>query len=133
MFSKRINALASLVEKSDSVLDLGCDHGYLDIYLTKNNLCHKVYASDISSNALSSAKSNFQKEKVFIETFLSDGFLNIPVSFDTAVIAGVGTNTIINILRGKTLPEKLVLSSNNDLYELRCFLNKICYKIIKEV
>ena len=48
---------ASFIEKNDSVLDLGCDHGYLAIYLKKNNLCKNVIASDISSNALDIAKN----------------------------------------------------------------------------
>ena len=47
MNSKRIKALASDVSKKDTVLDVGCDHGYLSIYIKENKLCKEVYASDI--------------------------------------------------------------------------------------
>ena len=35
MNSERLLTIASFVEKNDTVLDVGCDHGYLDIYLKK--------------------------------------------------------------------------------------------------
>ena len=33
MLSKRLETVASLVT-TESAIDVGCDHGYLDIYLT---------------------------------------------------------------------------------------------------
>ena len=35
--SKRLEAVATLVDVGKRVIDVGCDHGYLDIYLTLNN------------------------------------------------------------------------------------------------
>ena len=131
MNSKRLKAIADFISKDDIVLDVGCDHGYLDIYLKENSLCKNVYASDISLNALNVAISNFKKRNLEIKTFLSDGFKDIPVFFNTAIIAGVGTNTIINILDYHK-PDKLVLVSNKELYRLRKYLNEVGYKIIKE-
>ena len=92
MKSKRLLAIASFIEKNDSVLDLGCDHGYLAIYLKKNNLCKNVIASDISSNALDIANNNIKKYQVDIKTYLSDGLNNINDFYDTIVIAGMGTH-----------------------------------------
>jgi len=132
MNSERIKALASFIDKNDSVLDVGCDHGYLCIYLRINNLCKNVYASDVSENALNYAINNFKKYNLDIKTFVSDGFNNINVKFNTAVIAGMGTSTIINILNNKKRPDKLILSSNNEQYKLRYNLNKIGYKIVEE-
>lgn len=132
MFSKRIKAIASLIEKNDIVLDVGCDHGYLDIYLVENDLCKCVFASDISINALNAARNNFKKRNLSIETFLSDGFKNIPVDFNTAVISGMGTSNILEILNYDKLPDKLIISSHNDLYKLRKSLNKLGYRIMKE-
>lgn len=132
MNSERIKALAEEISKKDTVVDIGCDHGYLSIYLTQNNLCKKVYASDISENALNYARKNFKKYNLEIENFVSDGFENIPVEFDTAVIAGMGTNTILNIISHKKTPKKLVLGSNNEHYRLRKSLNEMGYKIVDE-
>ena len=99
MNSERIKALASFINKEDIVLDVGCDHGYLSIYLKQNNLCGRVYASDISALALKQAQTNFKKYHLNIKSFVSDGFNNINVSFNTVVIAGMGTSTILNIIK----------------------------------
>lgn len=132
MNSERIKALASEIEPEDIVLDVGCDHGYLCIYLKQNNLCKEIYASDVSENALNSAKNNFKKYNLDINSFVSDGFNAVTVSFNTAVIAGMGTSTILHILESEKTPDKLIVSSHNEHYKLRKNLNKIGYKIINE-
>lgn len=132
MNSERIKALAREISEKDIVLDVGCDHGYLSIYLKQNNLCKEVYASDISENALNYARNNFKKYNLDIKNYVSDGFENIPVSFDTAVIAGMGTGTILKIISHEKTPNKLVLASNNEYYRLRKSLNKMGYKIVDE-
>lgn len=132
MNSDRIRALADDISKKDVVLDVGCDHGYLSIYLKENNLCKEIYASDISENALNVARKNFKKHNLDIKTFVSDGFENIPVEFDTAVIAGMGTSTILKILDNEKIPKKLVLGSQNELYKLRKNMYEKGYKLVDE-
>lgn len=132
MLSKRLKTIASLINIQDIVIDIGCDHGYLDIYLKENHLCQNVYASDISENALNVARNNFQKRNINIETFVSNGFENIPFTFNTAVIAGMGTSTILKIINNEKSPNKLVISSHNELYKLRKSLNEYGYKIVNE-
>ncbi|MFA6940089.1 MAG: tRNA (adenine(22)-N(1))-methyltransferase TrmK, partial [Clostridiaceae bacterium] len=46
--SKRLIAIAEKVDKCKTVLDIGTDHGYIPIYLIKNNICNNVIASDIN-------------------------------------------------------------------------------------
>ena len=58
---KRIETLASLVDKDAYVLDIGTDHAYLPIYLYKNNITKSIVGSDISKNALEYAKTNLVK------------------------------------------------------------------------
>ncbi|MBQ8901496.1 MAG: SAM-dependent methyltransferase [Bacilli bacterium] len=132
MNSERIKVLAKEISENDTVLDVGCDHGYLSIYLKQNNLCKEVYASDVSENALNVARNNFKKYNLDIKTYVSDGFKDVPVYFDTAVIAGMGTSTILKILDNEKTPHKLVLASNNDYYKLRKKINEIGYKIVDE-
>ncbi len=132
MNDNRIKALADEISLKDVVLDVGTDHGYLSIYLKENKLCQEIYACDISKNALNNAINNFKKHKLDIKTFVSDGFSNIPVDFNTAVIAGVGTHTILKIISHPKTPSKLVIGSNNDYYFLRKSLNEKGFKIVDE-
>ena len=133
MFSLRLKTIASLVKKDAKVLDIGTDHAYLPIFLYKNNLCQKVIASDVSASALANAKANVEKYKADIKLYLSDGLNDIKDDYDTIIISGMGTLSIINILKNRELPNDLIISSNNNLYELRMFMNKIGYKIKDEV
>ena len=132
MNSARIQSLASFVSLEDNVLDVGCDHGYLSIYLAKNYLCKSVIASDISASALEMAKQNFAKYEVKVKTYISDGFDSVNAYFDTAVIAGMGPSTILHILDNSKCPNKLIISSHNDLFKLRRSLNKKGFKLEKE-
>lgn len=131
MLSKRLKEITKFVSKNDSVLDLGCDHAYLSIYLKKNNLCKNVIASDVSRGALEIANNNIKKNNLEIHTYLSDGFKNIDEFYDTAIIAGMGTSTILNILKEPS-PNKLIISSHNDHYLLRKKINKLGYILKKE-
>ncbi len=131
----KLKTIANLINKEDIVLDTCCDHAYLAIYLKKNNLCQNVYASDISKNALNNALANIQKNKVNIKTFLSDGFKNInEPTINTVIIAGVGTNTILDIINNtpKNI-QKFIISSNNNYYDLRKKMFKKGFYIQKEL
>lgn len=132
--SKRLKLIASLIENGKNVIDIGCDHALLDIYLTKynNNTCLAV---DKNKNALSNAKQNIKKYNVNIETCLSDGLTNIIVKPNTTVvIAGMGTSTILEILNTSKINniDELIIQTNNDYYLLRNELTK-SFKIIDEI
>ena len=73
--SKRLEAISSLVPNNSKVIDIGCDHGLLDIYLYQNKISSKVIASDINENALNNAKENIKKNNLekYIETRLGNG------------------------------------------------------------
>ena len=135
MLNLKLKTIANLVNKSDVVIDIGCDHAYLAIYLKKNKLCKKVYASDISENVINIAKKNILDNKVKIDVYLSDGFKNISNSdIDTTIISGMGASTILNII--KESPDnvnKFIISSNNNHYDLRKKMLKIGFFVQKEV
>ena len=40
--SKRLSIVASLID-SNNIIDVGCDHGLLDIYLAQINKERKIY------------------------------------------------------------------------------------------
>jgi len=135
MLNKKLKTIASLVNKEDVVIDIGCDHAYLAIYLKKNNLCKEVYASDISPNVLKTAKQNIKESKIKITTYLSDGFKNITNNtINTAIISGMGSSTIVKIM--KEAPnniKKYIISSNNEQDILRKESLKMGYYVQKEI
>ena len=138
MLTKRLQTIANLICKSDNVIDIGCDHGYLSIYLAKELGCKNIIASDINKNALNSAINNIKKQRLEnkITTIISDGLCNIDTAnYNTIVISGMGTNTIINILSNKKKLKsisKIIIQSNNDQYMLRKKMQILGYKITNE-
>ena len=133
--SKRLEAVATLVDVGKRVIDVGCDHAYLDIYLTLNN-DNKCIATDINKNALESAINNIKKYNLEdkIETKLTDGLKDIKINRkDNIVISGMGTNTIVKILSSSTLSNTLIISSNNHIDLLRREVVKLGYYIDTEI
>jgi len=131
----RIEAISSLVDKDTYLVDIGTDHGYLPIYLYEHNITKNIIASDISSKVLENTlanlkKYNFDKE---IPLVVSDGFKNIESKLDTAVITGMGANTIMDILDSPNIPNTLILGPQKNTIELRYFMMNLGYKIVKEV
>lgn len=137
MLSKRLKTIATLIEPNRRVVDVGCDHALLDIYLTKNKL-NKCIASDINKNALEGAIKNIKKYSLEnqIETVISNGIENIEVDKnDCIVIAGMGTRTILKILEDEQIKkiENLILSSHNEYEYLRLNLKKKNFYIENEI
>ena len=98
--SPRLFACSQLVHPGDRVAAVGCDHGYLGIYLLKKNIAYRVIASDINAGPLSSAVRNSEKYGVEdrISFHLSAGVVNVPRDFDVMICAGMGADTIVSIL-----------------------------------
>ncbi len=120
MFSKRLIEIASLIPVRSHVVDVGCDHGLLDIYLTINRRCHCI-ASDISETCLEKARENIEKFRLEDDIVLvkSDGLKNITYSkTDYIVIAGMGTNTILEIL-DTCSADNIIVQTNTDLFDFR--------------
>ncbi len=131
----RLQTIVDLVPKNSKVIDIGTDHAYVPIYLYLNNITHNITATDISSNVLKQTYNNLKKYNLEdkIKLIQSNGFKNVLEPFDLAVIAGMGTHTIIDILKTKNLPKTLIISSNNDHHILREYLNSINYTLSKEI
>lgn len=133
--SKRLASIASNIDKEDKVVDIGCDHGYLSIYLKAVNGNKIVIATDINENALNMAKKNINKNSILIETRLGNGLDVIKHNeVDTIIISGMGCNTILNILKKNKLKyiKKIVIQSNTDIPLIRKYINKLGYTIKNE-
>lgn len=138
--SKRLMAIASLVDKNAILADIGCDHALLDIFLTKEKIINKSIACDITKGALDQAIKNIYLYNASnIETRLGDGLnpLTKKDKVDTVVISGLGNQKIINILNeNKEKLENinnLIIQSNTSFNEVRKEVIKLGYYIKKEV
>lgn len=136
--SKRLQVCCGFVAPGDRVADIGCDHGYLSIYLLTNGIASSVIASDINEQPLQSAVRNAEKYGVRekIQFFLSDGVRNIPRNFDTLVCAGMGADTMVSILGSapwlKDKQYRLILQCQSKAPMLRQYLSQNGWRITEE-
>ena len=136
--SDRLRACCNFISPGDRVADIGCDHGYLSIYLLTQGIATSVIASDINEGPLQSAKVNAEKfgirEKIAF--FLSDGVQNIPRDFDTLVCAGMGADTMISILEAapwlRSNRYRLILQCQSKRPMLRRYLSDNGWHIARE-
>lgn len=139
--SKRLEAISSLVPNNSKIIDIGCDHGLLDIYLYQQKKCSKIIASDINESALNNAKENIKKNKLEkkIETRLGNGLDTLKDSDDinTIVISGMGAHTAVGILKNNLDKLKkintIIIQSNTKLEFLRKEVTKLNYLIDDEL
>lgn len=138
MLSLRLASLTKYFDYNDSVIDIGCDHALLDIYLVKNNILKKMIVSDVHEGALNQGIKNIQDAGLEnkIDARLGNGLkvLTKKDKIDTILISGMGASTILNILNDEYLSNinKLVLESNNDHMLLRKEIIKLGFYITHE-
>ena len=135
--SKRLKLIANLVTIGNRVADIGTDHGYVPIYLLRNNISPYAIAADISVSTLEKAKENVKRaglnEK--IDCRLSDGFKAINKDeCECAIIAGMGGILIDKILRDdieKTLSfDEIILAPQRDVGLIHKFAEEFGCSII---
>ena len=135
MISKRLERIASLIPDNSHVIDVGCDHALLDIYLAADKNC-TCEALDISASALKGAKNNIHKYKQDkkINLIKADGLTDIDINDnDYIVISGMGTSTIKHILQTNKLSNNLIISTHNEYDVMRAYVVKLGYKVIDEI
>lgn len=137
--SKRLRAIGDLIEDNSFILDVGCDHALLDIYVVTNKKNVKAIASDINEGPLKGARDNIRKydleDKIVLSN--SDGLESYQEGVDTIILSGLGSTTIIDILiGGKDILDnidEIIISSNNDYDYLRKNLGILGFTVDKEL
>ncbi len=136
--SERLLCCAEHLAGSSRVADIGCDHGYLGIYLLQKGFATSVIAADVNEAPLQSAMRNAMKFGVRdkMSFYLSDGARNIPRDFDALVCAGMGGDTMIHILDAapwlRSGQYHLVLQCQSKSPMLRRYLSDQGWQITKE-
>ncbi len=95
----RLLCVAKSIPVCRTLVDCGCDHGYVSIYAAENGIAQKITASDINRGPLDNAEKEIaasgQKER--ITTVLTDGLDGLS-PHECVVIAGMGGETIAEII-----------------------------------
>ena len=136
--SKRLAACAEFVAPGARIADIGCDHGYLSLFLLQSGIADSAIAADINEMPLQSARINAEKFGFNnkITFYLSNGAQSIPHDFDTMICAGMGADTIISILTAadwlKNDKYKLVLQCQSKTPMLRQYLTENGWYITRE-
>lgn len=103
--SKRLQAVVNLVTKGNSVADIGCDHGYVAIYLYTQNISNKIIALDVNKGPLQKAKDHMVKYDCSeIEIRLSNGLEALEIGeVESIICAGMGGKLILRMIESQFL------------------------------
>lgn len=99
--SKRLLCCASMVPQGAKVADIGCDHGYLGIWLLTEGIASYVAACDLREKPLEKARINGRAYGTAdqMDFYVADGLAALRAEqVDTIVCAGMGGDCIAHIL-----------------------------------
>ena len=135
---RRLSTIASQIENGIGLADVGTDHGFLPVHLARHGYTGNLYASDINEGPLRTAVDNAEHAGVSgrIKFLLCDGLrLCPPDDVDTIVIAGMGGELIIRIIRegGEKGTKRLILQPMTGIEKVRAFLWQSGFAITDEV
>ncbi|HJD38229.1 MAG TPA: class I SAM-dependent methyltransferase [Candidatus Blautia ornithocaccae] len=137
--SRRLKAVAALVSPGLVLADVGCDHGYIPIYLIQKGQIPRAIAMDINQGPLLRAREHIREWglEAYIETRLSDGLKALePGEAQCLVIAGMGGPLMERILtQGAPVlkdMKELILQPQSEIGHFRQFLAENGYRIIEE-
>lgn len=128
-----------MVTTGSRTADVGCDHGFVSIYLYENKIAPKVYAMDLREGPLQRAREHIEAKGFsdYIETRLSDGLEALAAGeADTLICAGMGGRLMAEILskghEKAALMKELILQPQSELRYFREFLRQSGFVIVKE-
>ena len=137
--SNRLKAVAGLVTKGNVVCDVGCDHGYVSIYLIQQKISPRVLAMDVRKGPLDGAREHIRRSGLEdrIAVRLSDGVEKLQKNeADTLLLAGMGGRLMAEILtRGeeKILDMKeCILQPQSEIPAFRRYLREKGYQVTAE-
>ena len=102
--SKRLATIAALVPTGGRLADIGTDHAYLPVYLVSEGIVPSAVAGEVKDGPFRAAGEALARVGLAdrIDLRFGDGLAVLaPGEADTAVIAGMGGQTIVEILAAR--------------------------------
>ena len=138
--SPRLGTVASLVPEGARFADVGTDHAYLPVWLLQHGVISSAIAADLRQGPLDRARATARRYGLTerISFRLGDGLSRIsPDEADTIAIAGMGGDTIVQILAAapwtRTAGCRLILQPMSAADDLRGWLQPGGYRIEREL
>lgn len=139
ILSARMQAVADMVTKGNRVCDVGCDHGYVSIYLILNKISPKALAMDVNQGPLMRASEHVTEAGLmeYITLRLSDGLTAYREGeADTLICAGMGGRLMQKILAKEPSKtgdfQELILQPQSEIPFFRSYLRSAGYSIVWE-
>lgn len=131
--------LANMVTPGNRLVDIGCDHGFLPVYLVSRGICPGAVAMDVREGPLGAARRHVEEYGLgnYIEVRLSDGLAEYKAGeAETMVCAGLGGRLMERILRDGLdkagQMRELILQPQSELPQFRAFLRETGFVVIEE-
>ncbi len=139
LLSDRMQALTDMVTPGTVITDVGCDHGFVSVYLVQKGISPRVIAMDVRSGPLDRAKEHIREYGLQdkIETRLSDGLQKLNTGEAEGMIcAGMGGPLMEKILtegreQARSFRE-LILQPQSEIPHFREFLMEEGYLLLDE-
>lgn len=141
MLSYRLQQVADCVNKCNVAADIGTDHGYIPIWLIKNNICNSAIAADISRGSCDKAENNININNLNDKIDVRCGNGLEVINWDTdkvdcIIISGMGGLLTLSVLNSniKVLNNvsQLILQPQRDIDKVRKFILENGFKIVNE-
>ena len=139
ILSNRMQASTDMVTPGTVITDVGCDHGFVSVYLVQKGISPRVIAMDVRSGPLEHAREHIREYGLEdrIETRLSDGLHSLKTGEAAGMIcAGMGGPLMEKILtEGREQAKgfrELILQPQSEIDKVRLYLLTHGYAITGE-
>ncbi|MDE5896603.1 MAG: class I SAM-dependent methyltransferase [Clostridia bacterium] len=131
---KRIREICGCLPRVKVYADVGCDHGYCARYMLEDLKGERVYVTDVSAESLKKAERLLAAHVAEgrCVPVCCDGLSGVPEPCGCVLIAGLGGEEIVHILKQSGLPEKFVLQPMKNAEKVREYLVSQRAKILKD-
>ncbi|GHU61472.1 SAM-dependent methyltransferase [Clostridia bacterium] len=139
LISKRLQEIATFVSQGNTVIDVGCDHAYLPIFLIQKKISPKVFAFDSRQGPLKQAKEHILDYEVDkqVELRLSDGLEALQgKEGQTVILSGLGRKVIQKIVEDRWTEtghiQEWIFSPQSEWELFYSFLNQYAFVLEDE-